>query len=147
MKVIEPKNSDVFAWSELVHRFIDECIKDYGWGVNEQDLHRTYYAWDKRFGWLLEHEGKIIGVLAGACLPHFFNYGNTLFQESMWYVVPEHRKSGGGLLLYRACVKQCEKMGITRMVFAHTKHMGEEFGKIYDKLGFTYLETHYEKAI
>lgn len=148
MTVIEPLPIHVFDWCKLAHEFVGEAIEDYGWGINEEDLHRTYHAWDKKnFGWLLEHRGQIVGVLAGVVIPHFFNYSNRIFNEFMWYVKPEFRGTGGGLMLYRACLRRCNALGIERLVFGHTRYMSEEFGKIYERLGFTYLETHYEKVL
>lgn len=148
MTVIEPEAHHVFEWVELAKKFLDEGIDEYGWGFNEEDLHKTYHIWDKKnFGWLLEHEGKIVGVLAGVCVPHFFNHKFLLFNEFMWYVLPEFRGTGGGLMLYRACLERCKRLGISRIVFGHTKHMSKEFEKIYTKLGFTYLETQYEKVV
>jgi len=148
LQVIEPKPEHVFEWVELVKKFLAEGIGEYGWGVNETDLHTTYHNWDKKnFAFLLQDENKIVGVLAGSLGYHFFNYDNKYFQESMWYVLPEYRNKGGGILLYRACLERCKKLGIKRMVFGHTKQMHKAFEKIFKGMGFTYLESHYEKVI
>lgn len=148
LKVIEPKPEHVFAWVELVYKFLAEGIEDYDWGVNELHLHETYHKWDKKnFGFLLVDGDRVVGVLAGSIGNHFFNYDNKFFNESMWYVIPEYRSKGGGILLYRACLKRCKELGITRLVFGHTSQMKEEFSKIYKRLGFTYLESHYEKVL
>jgi len=148
MQVIEPLPSHVFAWTALVREFLDEGIGEYNWGYNENDLHKTYHLWDKKnFGWLLEDDGEIVGVLAGQIVPHFFDYSNWYFSESMWYVKKSHRKRGGGMLLYRAVLKRCKEFGIKRIVFGHTKVMSKQFEHLYKRLGFTYLETHYEKVL
>jgi len=148
LKVIEPLDTHVFAWVELVREFLDEGIKEYDWGVNEDDLHTTYHLWDKKnFGWLLEADGEIVGVLAGIAMPHSFNYSNRYFLESMWYVKKSHRGTGGGIMLYRACIKRCRELGISRVVFGHTKVMRKDFERLYKKLGFTYLESHYERVL
>jgi GNAT superfamily N-acetyltransferase len=147
MEVITPLPHHVFAWSDLVTEFLKDGIDQYDWGVNESDLHTTYHLWNKDFGWLLEHEGEIVGVLAGQVAPHFFNYENLFFHEMMWFVKPEFRHLGGGIMLYRACVKRCKERGIKRIVFGHTKHLHDEIKKTVERLGFTYLETHYEKVI
>ena len=148
MQVIKPLPLHVFAWVSLVREFLDEGIDTYDWGVNEENLHTTYHTWDKKnFGWLLEDEGKIVGVLAGVAMPHFFNYSNWYFNESMFFVKPEYRKRGGGILLFRACVEQCKFLGIKRIVFGHTRVKAAELEQFFKKLGFTYLETHYEKVL
>jgi GNAT superfamily N-acetyltransferase len=131
----------------LVKKFLDEGIGEYGWGVDEEDLHKTFHAWDPRFGWALVDKGKMVGCLAGIVVTHFFNRRNTIFQEFMWYVLPEYRRTGGGIMLYRACERDCRALGITRLAFAHTKYMSEQFEKLYKGLGFTYLETQYEKVL
>jgi GNAT superfamily N-acetyltransferase len=78
---------------------------------------------------------------------HLFDYENTFFQENMWFVKKEYRKKGGGLLLYHALLQRCRERGIKRIIFGHTIQMKEEFTLLYKKLGFTYLETHYEKVL
>jgi GNAT superfamily N-acetyltransferase len=148
LKVITPKPEHVFAWVELAKQFAKEGINGEEWGINEADLHTTYHLWDKEnWGFLLECDGEIVGVLAGIVTPHFFNYDNKFFNEFMWYVKPEYRKSGGGLLLYRALVKRCRELGVKRIVMGHTRDMILEFESLYEKLGFTYLQTHYEKVL
>jgi GNAT superfamily N-acetyltransferase len=147
LKVIRPEPHHVFEWVELVKEFLSEGIHTYNWGISEDNLHTTYHLWNKDFGFLLEDEGKIVGVLAGSVAPHFFNYSNIFFQENMWYVRKEFRRKGGGILLYRALVRRCRERGIRRIVFGHTKIMKNEFEKLYGKLGLTYLESHYEKVL
>lgn len=147
MEVIDGKPEHVFEFAELAKAFVEEGIKDYEWGFNEDDIHATYHLWDEGLRFLLVDKNKVVGILAGLCAPHFFNYKNIYFQEVMWFVQPEYRTKGGGLLLYNACVKRCKERGVTRMVMGHTKHMEDKFTKLYEKLGFTFLESHYEKVI
>lgn len=148
MRVIEPEPHHVFEWVELAKEFLDEALETYQWGINEADLHTTYHLWDKKnWGFLLLDGDEVIGILAGIVTPHFFDYKNLVFNEFMWFVKPDHRKSGGGLLLYRAMVKRCKERGITRIVMGHTRHMIFEFENLFEKLGFTYLQTHYEKVL
>lgn len=148
MRIVNYHADAVFEWVELVKKFLAEGIGEYGWGVDDESLHRTFHSWDPRFAWGLENdEGRLVGCLTGLCVPFFFNHRNLLFQESMWYVEPEFRGTGGGLMLYRRCESDCRKYGITRMIFAHTRYMTDEFQQIYKRLKFTYLETHYEKVI
>jgi len=148
LEVIKPLPHHVFPWCELAKDFVAESLKDYNWGLNEEDLHTTYHLWDTdNWCFLLEHEGEIIGCLAGIVVPHFFDYSNVFFNEFMWYVKPEHREGGGGLKLYRTLEDKCNEQGISRIVMGHTKYMASNFEKLYKKLGFTYLQTHYEKVL
>jgi len=147
MQIVNYAPHYVFEWCDLVHRFVEECIKEQDWGCNDEDLHKTFHSWDPRFAWGLVHEDKLIGCLTGIVVPHFFNYANLIFQESMWFVIPEFRNTRGGIMLYKRCEEDCRRYGITRLAFAHTKFMKEGFEKIYQGLGFSYLETHYEKVL
>ena len=148
MKVIAAKPEHVFAWAELAKSFISEALTEYNWGMNEHDLHTTYHNWDtESWCFLLEHENEIVGCLAGIVSPHFFDYSNLFFSEFMWYIRPEHRSSGGGLMLYRALVRRCRDRNINRIVMGHTKYMADHFEKLYTKLGFTYIQSHYEKVL
>jgi GNAT superfamily N-acetyltransferase len=147
LSVIQTEGEYVFEWAELAKAFITEALAEYDWGVNEDDLHTTYHAWDKDFGFLLLDEGKVVGCLAGLLTPHFFDYSNLFFSEFMWYVKPEYRNQGGGIKLYNACLARCKERGVTRMVMGHTSYMQEDFTKLYRGLGFKYLQTHYEKIL
>lgn len=148
MQVIEPLPIHVHAWAELAKEFVNEAIDGHKWGINEKDLHTTYHLWDKKnWGWLLSDGDEIVGVLAGIVTPHFFNFDNQFFNEFMWYVKPDYRSRGGGLLLYRALIKRCEEKGIKRIVMGHTSYMIFEFENLFEKLGFTYLQTNYEKVL
>ena len=148
MEVIEPLPEHVFDFVRLTKRFIKEGINGEEWGFNEEDVHTTYHQWNKKdWGFMLVSDEKIVGILAGQISPHFFDYSNIFFHEYMWYVEPEYRKSGGGILLYRAMLRRCREKCIKRIVMGHTRDMIKEFEAIYKKLGFTYLQTHYEKVI
>jgi GNAT superfamily N-acetyltransferase len=148
LQVIKPLPEHVFAWSELAKQFVAEGLKDYEWGLNEEDLHTTYHLWDKEnWGFLLEDKGKIVGCLAGIINQHFFDYSNNFFHEYMWYVKPDFRGTGGGIKLYRALERRCNERGIKRIVMGHTSYMAQDFEKLYKKLGFTYLQSHYEKVL
>jgi hypothetical protein len=148
MKVINYSPHYIFEWCDLVKKFITECISEQDWGCDDKDLHTTFHSWDERFAWgLLNEEGELVGCLAGVVVPHFFNYRNLIFQECMWYVLPEYRKGRAGVMLYKQCERDCKRHGITRLAFAHTKYMKGNFEKLYNGLGFKYLETHYEKVL
>ena len=148
MEVITPEAAHVFKWVALAKEFTSEAIETYNWGFNEENLHTTYFLWDKKdWGWLLQDGDEIVGCLAGMVTPHFFNYDNLFFNEFMWYVKPDYRSQGGGLLLYRALVKRCKEKNVKRIVMGHTSYMIMEFEQLYEKLGFTYLQTNYEKVL
>ena len=149
MKVIKPEPKHVHDWIQLVQEFLQEGIDQYAWGFSSEDCEATYFTWLKEcIGFLLEEEGAIVGVLAGNIAIHPFCYTTVYFHESMWFVRKSHRGKGGGIKLYEACEQECRDRGIKKMVFAHTSLLEvKTFKKIYNKLGFHELETHYVKDI
>ena len=150
MEVIQPEPKHVFEFAEMANEFFEEAEGIQEWGVNQEDIHTTYFTYlnsVEHIGLLLQHEGKIVGVISGLISPYYFNYSNTIFNEFMWFVRKGYRSGGGGLKLYRVLEESCRKAGVTRIVMGHTRHKILEFETIYEKLGFNYLQTHYEKAL
>ena len=55
------------------------------------------------------YAGEPVGVLGGIAVPHYLNPDKNTLAEIMWYVLPEHRQSRGGLLLLRTYAKKAKE--------------------------------------
>jgi len=149
MKVIEAKPEHVKDFVMLVERFLDEGIDFYDWGYSLEDAETTYFLWIRnQIALFLEHDGEIIGVLAGQIGPHYFHFKTLVFSEFMFYIVPEQRKLNRSLLLIGKCQDICKRMKVSKFCMGHTMNREpEKFKKFYMRAGFTPLETHYVKDL
>ena len=149
MEIVKPTPYHVHDFIDLCKSFFKEGIDPYGMGLNRDNAEATYFQWIKtQPGFMLEHDGKIIGCIAGLIVAHWLDYKTLCFMEYIWYVLPEHRKSRAGLMLLRAMQKELEKRGVKKMVMGHAHSMkAEHLEKLYTKMGFVKLETHYIKDV
>ena len=149
MKVIKAEPIYVHDFIELVQRFIELGVDEYDFGFKRNDAESTYFLWVRsQIAFLLMDGKKVIGVFAGISAPHFFDYSTFFFHESMWFVLPEYQGQGGGAMLYRAVHNECIKLGIKKIVMGHTYGFKPgSFEKLYKRMGFRKLETHYVKDL
>lgn len=59
-------------------------------------------------GWVVEKDGKAIGVLGGIKHGHIFNPEHMCFTVAFWFVEPEFRGSRAAWLLLKSLVEYCE---------------------------------------
>lgn len=50
---------------------------------------------------VVENEGELVGVLGSFLIRNLFNPKIKVLTEVFWYVLPEHRKSRAGYLLFK----------------------------------------------
>lgn len=94
---------------------------------------------------VLEMEGKIVGVLGGMIANYPLN-GELIYQELAWYVNKKYRLHG--IRLFKVLEQFCHEKGIKKIgvtLMANSK--AEKLEKFYERLGFTYLEKHYIKNL
>jgi len=150
MRVIKPENVHCKDFIKLIKRFeqegIDEGIQ---FGFNYDDLEKTYYGWiQSQPGLMLEHNGEIIGCIAGIVVPFLANYSTLYCLEHIWYVVPEYRDKGGGIRLLRTFEKVLKEMGVKKLIMAHSlTFKARYFRRLYKRLGYKPLEAQYIKDI
>jgi ribosomal protein S18 acetylase RimI-like enzyme len=84
-----------------------------------------------------EEDGEVIGLLGFITAEHHFS-GQKYAAELMWYVLPEHRKTGIGLKLLWEAEKQAKAMGAEDMVFTAPN---EAVAAIYKRFGYSQLEV------
>lgn len=95
---------------------------------------------------LAEEEGEVVGFLGGLLYPDP-NDGDLVGSEMFWFVQSEHRGSCGMRLL-SAFEKWAISTGAKRLVMGHLSTLApEKLKKLYERLGYVPLETHYVKEI
>ena len=89
----------------------------------------------------LESEGVLVGMMGIICTPHFLS-AEMCASEIFWWVTPGHR--GDGVRLLRAAESWAKECVATKLqMIAPT----ERVGRFYDRMGFTRIETGYQKAL
>ena len=90
---------------------------------------------------VLERAGVLVGMIGIICTPHFLS-GEMFAGEVFWWVTPGQR--GDGVRLLRASESWAIEHGAkTLQMIAPT----ERVGQFYDRMGFTRMETSYQKEL
>jgi GNAT superfamily N-acetyltransferase len=94
---------------------------------------------------ILEIEGKVVGVLGGLITNYPLN-NKPIYSEWVWYVDPKYRLHG--VSLYRKVEEYCKEKGIKQIgmaLMANSK--ADKLEQFYFSLGFELLEKHYIKNL
>lgn len=93
-------------------------------------------------------DDEVVGVTGGLLFPMWCNKAHITGQEMFWYVMPDHRRSRAGKLLFNALEDWARESG------AHSFHMSSLAGKhqkrvnqIYEKKGYRAQETSFIKEL
>ena len=93
----------------------------------------------KIFG--LYDKGSLVGALGAIVVPDL-NDGEKTGTETFWFVRPTHRGSGIKLLLH--FLQYAKEIGCVRVNMVHLfNEHANKLAKLYAKLGFKPVETHY----
>lgn len=90
---------------------------------------------------LVQGDDKPIGMLGGLIYRHPLSW-QTFFSELFWWVEPEHR--GHGLDLPRHAEAWAKTLGATHCIMVSPN---DRVSRLYEKLGYSKLETHYIKEV
>ena len=128
----------------IVEEFHAETLDRFGFSGDEDKVRALAVACiDTSF---MAWEGdRLIGVIGGqVVVPSSGN--EKIWQEYIWYVLPEYRSVG--LKLYAKMEQKCRDMEITKMVMVHMcDKIGDKVASVYDKIGYRPFEIHYVKEL
>lgn len=149
MQIVKAREQHVWGFIRLVEDFLAQGVDAHDFGFNKQHTEKTFCLWVRsQIAYLLMDDTEVVGILAGVIAPHFFDYATTYFHEAMWYVKPGNQSRGWGIRLFYRVECECKVRGVSKMIMAHTHaHKPEQFEKLYSRLGFKKLETHYVKDL
>jgi GNAT superfamily N-acetyltransferase len=126
---------------DLAARFIADTsyrkYLDYDLEVLENTLEQIL-----RIGvvFVVEREGRLVGLLAGAALPSITGRG-TFADEVVWYVEPEARKGSAGPRMLGSFLEWARAKGCNSCKMVAPA--GSSVGKFLERRGFEPVETAY----
>ena len=130
---------------KVVQNFHDESLKEYDGVCDVETLHNIIDAAKPEDLFLLTVDGKCQGVLYGTTIESHLNQ-KQIFQEVIWYVNPEHRRSGINLL--REVEKILKHRNISIIIMVCLKNsMYEKLCGFYERMGYKALETHFMRNL
>jgi GNAT superfamily N-acetyltransferase len=131
------------AFTEEVGRAaFSECSFANAWGsLLDSGYGEIYVVWSSG---PVTRDQKIIAALGASFLNDPFS-GVLTASEMFWYVLPEFRKTGAGLMLLDHFEEQAEARGCSEILMVHFAHMGAGLQKLYESRGFSLLEQTFRK--
>lgn len=140
------EESDIEQAVLLVKSFYEESLKLYGFSYNDETLIAIAkeHCVNKSALVMIE-DSKIVGVIAGKFVL-FPASDYKVFQETIWYVLPEHRKHG--LKLFRETENYCKSIGIKTMIMSNMENLNsEKMAIFYKSQGYKPLEVQWVKML
>ena len=128
----------------LIAEFAEEAFSEYGTYLELEKLQQTFDSgFETSFGAFID--GKMVGVFGGRIVDDLCS-GAPVYHEMIWFVNKDHRTQG--MKLFRHAMRWCKEQGITRMLMIalHNSKTDVLF-KLYERLGFKPMETHFIKEI
>lgn len=137
---------DIPGAMPLVEAFYDESLKAFGFNLNKNILTviMTEHC-NNQSALVMEEEGRIVGVIAGKFV-QFPISDYKIFQEVIWYVLPEYRKHG--IRLFKETEKHCKSIGMQAVIMGNMANLNnEKMGKFYASQGYKTLEVQWIKIL
>lgn len=88
--------------------------------------------------------GKIVGAI-GVIISPDLNDGKSSADEAFWFQSKTHR--GSGFRLLREMEKRLPHFGVSRFYMVHLHSLNDRLGGIYERMGYSKVETRYVKEI
>ena len=86
----------------------------------------------------------VVAVLGATFTPDMFS-GVPTAAETFWYVLPEFRKTGAGLILLDHFESRAKQLGCEEILMVHFAHLGASLQKLYESRGYSLLEQTFRK--
>ena len=143
----DPEPKDIDRLTELTTEVYGDFMAKSGMPLIKENLKRTVEAFVKmKQGVVLERDGKIVGIAAWHITPHPANFSCKVFQEILWCLKSSNIMDAS--ILLKAFIRKAEEAKANIIVLVNLSVENEpQLRRIYKKLGFEYLESHYSKAI
>lgn len=87
----------------------------------------------------LREDGELVGYFVGFVAPGLHYKTCLTLTMDIFYVLPEHRGSGGGVILFKTVEKEAHRRGVQRMFVGSKMHKDASF--LFEKLGYELVET------
>ena len=134
---------------EMVKKFYTKAFGEFNIEFNKETAHKL------GLGLIEDHlalvycdEDKVIGCIGGFITPSQFDPKTKVFNEVLWYVDEDYRRTRAPLLLFNAVENYCKDNEIKHMIMASLGNRRDEsLAKFYDRRGYVHFETTYIKSI
>lgn len=90
---------------------------------------------------ILRKDGEIIGYFIGFVGPGLHYKTCLTLVMDIFYVLPEHRGGGGGVVLFKAVEAEAKRRGVQRMIVGSKCHKDASF--LFEHLGYEEVERYY----
>lgn len=101
----------------------------------ESGLGEIYAIWEN---------SRVVATLGASFSPDMFS-GRPTASELFWYVLPEFRKTGAGLMLLDHFEERAKERGCEEIVMVHFAHLGSGLQRLYESRGYSLLEQTFRK--
>lgn len=115
-------------------------------GIPLNPQYGVYLARDSRGEILyatLRENGVIAGYFVGFIAPGLHYQDCLTLTLDIFYVVPEHRGNGGGLILFNAVKKEAKRRGVKAWFVGNKEHSKVHATALFEAMGFEKSETYY----
>lgn len=89
----------------------------------------------------LRKAGELVGYFVGFVNPGLHYKTCLTLTMDIFYVLPEHRGDGGGVILFKAVEAEAKRRGVQRMFVGSKMHKDASF--LFEKLGYEPVEKFY----
>jgi GNAT superfamily N-acetyltransferase len=89
----------------------------------------------------LRKQGELIGYFVGFVAPGLHYSTCLTLHLDIFYVHPDHRGSGGGIVLFKAVEREAKRRGVQRLFTGSKMHKDASW--LFERLGYELVETTY----
>ena len=144
MIIRKGKYEDFDNCTDIIKEFVSESLCEYGMIFSPERI-RIMFDACLEHSLVAEIDNRVIGVIAGFPGENLVD-GTPIFQEAIWYVLPDYRRYG--IKLLKEFEKLIKEKGFNRMVIAQMGNL--KFDKLrhfYERIGYTMMEVQYIKEL
>lgn len=91
----------------------------------------------------LRQGGQLAGYFIGFIAPGLHYQGCLTLTMDIFYTLPEHRGSGGGLTLFKAVKAEALRRGVRAWFVGNKEHARVHATALFEAMGFEKSETYY----
>ena len=142
---------DVPFLAQMASRFYGYAVSKNGLKFNPSHFMRyciLLVESDNGMILVMERDGKIVGSSAAELVPWFMDFSQVIMSEKWWWVDSDYRGGVESMKLVSRLIGWGKSMGASTviMVAIETPQSGK-VEQLYERMGFSKLETHYIKGI
>lgn len=149
MKIRRATTEDLQRIMPLIMAFHKETLEPFGMGFDIPSVEAIVKIFsEQHVGLVVEDGEQLIGVIGGAVAPSFTDFNVRIFNEAIWFVLPEYRGGSAGIKLLKLVEEYCKNIGVQKIVMVGMFNEDRErLAGFYEKMGYRAIEIHYIKDL